>query len=183
MDHEHEKVPSPIRIVDRRRFDDDGTPREGVEDRVQVTEPAAAPATSPPAPPRQPSAGAASPFAPQAPATPPPRPTASPVDVPKSAPNAPHSKRPADGPQLDFAHFCLSLASSAQMAMGLVANPHTRVVTKDLAAAQQTIEILGMLQQKTEGNLTPEEAQLLTEVMYALRMQFVEASKAGLPKT
>ena len=54
--------------------------------------------------------------------------------------------------------------------------------TVNLAAAQQIIDILALLELKTRGNLTAEERQLLEQLVYELRMRYVEVSKAGAPE-
>jgi hypothetical protein len=54
--------------------------------------------------------------------------------------------------------------------------------TANLAAAQQIIDILALLEEKTRGNLTAEERQLLEQLLYELRMRFVEASKTESPE-
>ena len=51
----------------------------------------------------------------------------------------------------------------------------------DLEAAEQLIDIIAMLEEKTRGNLTPEERQLVEQVLFELRMRFVEARKAQSP--
>lgn len=80
-------------------------------------------------------------------------------------------------PPIDFTVFVLSLASSVQVHLGLVANPGSQKIEKNLSLAQQTIDILGLLQEKTKGNLTPEEGQVLQSVLSDLRLQYVEAKK------
>jgi hypothetical protein len=79
--------------------------------------------------------------------------------------------------KIDFQTFTMSLASSVQISLGLVAHPMTGQVEKDLTHAQQTIDILGLLEAKTEGNLTPEESGMLRQVLFQLRMAYVELSK------
>ena len=78
---------------------------------------------------------------------------------------------------IDFPTFILSLASSVQISLGLIANPMTGKTEKDLMHAQQTIDILGMLETKTANNLTPEESGLLKHMLFQLRMQYVEVGK------
>ena len=78
---------------------------------------------------------------------------------------------------IDFATFVLSLSSSAAYHLGLVPHPEDQTSTSNLPMAKQTIDILGILQEKTKGNLTGEEERLLGEVIYNLRMAFVNASK------
>jgi len=83
-------------------------------------------------------------------------------------------------PQLTFTAFVLSLASSAAIHFGDLADPESGEKTApNLEGASQMIEILSLLEQKTRGNLTPEEQQLLEELLYELRMRFVEASGSG----
>lgn len=83
----------------------------------------------------------------------------------------------SQGGPIDFSTFILSLASSVQISMGIVPNPMTGTVNKDLNHAKQTIDILGMLEEKTAGNLNPEESGMLKNILYQLRMQFVEIQK------
>ncbi len=77
---------------------------------------------------------------------------------------------------IDFYTFCLSLGSSAFMHLGDAPLPDG-TTAENLVLAKQTIDILGMLQDKTRGNLTNEEGQLLTNLLYDLRMKYVAASK------
>jgi hypothetical protein len=78
-------------------------------------------------------------------------------------------------PQIDFSTLVLSLATSAMVHMGLVPDPEGGASEKNLPLAHQTIDTLEMLQSKTRGNLTDEEAKLLQSVLYELRMGFVKA--------
>jgi len=81
-------------------------------------------------------------------------------------------------PQLDFNAFVLSLGSSALIHLGVAPDPTTNETQKpDLALAQQSIDLLALLQEKTRGNLTPEEAPLLQGLLYELRMKFVDVAK------
>lgn len=83
------------------------------------------------------------------------------------------------GPQgpIDFQTFVLSLASSVQISLGLIPNPISGEVKRDLTNAKQTIDIIGMLEEKTLGNLAPEESGLLKNILFQLRIQYVELSK------
>jgi hypothetical protein len=78
---------------------------------------------------------------------------------------------------LSFTAFVLSLASSAAIHFGDIPDPdgHTRS-EPNLEGASQMIEILALLEQKTKGNLTAEERQVLEQVLYELRLRFVNAS-------
>lgn len=78
---------------------------------------------------------------------------------------------------IDFQTFVLSLASSVQISLGLIPNPISGEVKRDLINAKQTIDIIGMLEEKTSGNLSPEESGLLKNILFQLRMQYVELSK------
>ncbi|OGP14540.1 MAG: hypothetical protein A3I75_00685 [Deltaproteobacteria bacterium RIFCSPLOWO2_02_FULL_50_16] len=80
-------------------------------------------------------------------------------------------------PTIDFATFLLSLASSAQIQLGLTPHPETNKKESHLEGAKQTIDILGLLQEKTKGNLSENEAKLLEAILYDLRMVFVTLNK------
>ena len=85
-----------------------------------------------------------------------------------------------DEPELSFTAFVLSLASTAAIHFGDLPDPQSgRRAELNLAGAAQMIEILALLDQKTKGNLTAEERQLLEQVLYELRLRFVEASGAA----
>ena len=84
-------------------------------------------------------------------------------------------------PHLDFATFVLSLSHSALMHLGEVPDPETNKTQVDLALAKQNVDILGLLEEKTKGNLTGDEERLLAQVLFDLRMRFVERSKADAP--
>ena len=81
---------------------------------------------------------------------------------------------------LSFTAFVISLASSAAIHFGDLPDPNTgQLAELDLDGAAQMIEILGLLQDKTRGNLTSEEHEVLEQVLYELRMRFVQASGGG----
>lgn len=88
-------------------------------------------------------------------------------------------RRDAEGkpPQSTFAAFISGLATQAFMTLGLVENPLTGKQEKDLDAAKHLLDTLGMLQEKTQGNLTPQEVSYLEELLYSLRMAFVKESQ------
>src|SRR5262245_9416389 len=82
--------------------------------------------------------------------------------------------------EVTFVGFVLSLAHTAAFHFGDVPDPATgRPGPPNLAAAQQIIDILALLEQKTRGNLTAEERQLLEQIVYELRMRYVEAAKTA----
>ncbi len=81
---------------------------------------------------------------------------------------------------LSFTAFVISLASSAAIHFGDLPDPNTgQLAELNLDGAAQMIEILGLLEEKTRGNLTPEEHEVLEQVLYELRMRFVQASGGG----
>jgi hypothetical protein len=81
---------------------------------------------------------------------------------------------------LSFTAFVLSLASTAAIHFGDLPDPVSGQRSElNLDGAAQMIEILSLLEQKTRGNLTAEERQMLEQLLYELRMRFVEASHGG----
>jgi len=76
---------------------------------------------------------------------------------------------------LTFAAFVLSLASSAAIHFGDLPDPTGGTSEPNLEGASQMIDILTLLEEKTRGNLTAEERQLIEQVLYELRLRFVEA--------
>jgi hypothetical protein len=81
---------------------------------------------------------------------------------------------------LTFTAFVISLASSAAIHLGDMPDPATGARGEpNLDGASQMIEILALLEQKTKGNLSAEERQVLEQVLYELRLRFVEVSGAG----
>jgi hypothetical protein len=80
-------------------------------------------------------------------------------------------------PGITFTAFVMSLATTAAVHFGDMADPVTGTSEANLPAAAQMIEILGMLKDKTQGNLTPDESQLIESLLYDLRMRFVEVSQ------
>jgi len=83
----------------------------------------------------------------------------------------------ADTSALSFTAFVLSLASTAAIHLGDLADPATGQRTEpNIEGASQMIEILALLEQKTRGNLTAEERQVLEQVLCELRMRYVDAT-------
>lgn len=76
-----------------------------------------------------------------------------------------------------FNLLVLSLGNAALIALGLVSEPETKAIRKDLESARYNIELLEMLKQKTKNNLSSEESELLTELIYDLQLKFVDANK------
>jgi Domain of unknown function (DUF1844) len=81
--------------------------------------------------------------------------------------------------ELSFVAFVLSLASSAAIHFGDLPDPSGQLSPPNLEGAAQMIAILSLLEEKTRGNLTAEERQVLEQVLYELRMRFVQAQDGG----
>jgi hypothetical protein len=80
-------------------------------------------------------------------------------------------------PELTFAAFLWSLSEQALAALGEIADPMSGKVTHDLTLAQQMIDIIIMLRDKTRGNLDPHEQALLKEILSSLQMKYVELAR------
>lgn len=105
----------------------------------------------------------------------PPRAQADPAAKPAAEP-AP-GRAPGPLPAIDFATFLMSLSTSALVHLGLVPGREGTPGAPDLPMARQTIDILEILEEKTRGNLSVEEAHLLESLLYELRMRYVDAQK------
>lgn len=79
--------------------------------------------------------------------------------------------------EVDFSSFIFSLSTSALIHLGSIQNPISKKTEKNLPLAKQTIDLLGILQDKTKGNLTKEEEEFLNNILYDLRMRYVKESK------
>lgn len=79
-------------------------------------------------------------------------------------------------PAIDFSTFMMSLNASALVSLGVIADPGTGATAKNLPIGKQTIDIIAMLEEKTRGNLTPDEAKLIKGMLYDLRITFVKQS-------
>ena len=168
MAEEEEK---PIRVVDRRMFTAEGDLRPDFEPEET---PAAAPSQA--APPRQ--------APPPRPAAPPPAPPAA-AKAERAEPAAPSAAASGEGldeepppgePAGEFSAIVRSLATTAYSAMGLLPDP-SGARHRDPAIARQMIDWLGVLESKTRNNLSFEETDFLSRVLYELRLAFVEVTR------
>lgn len=80
-------------------------------------------------------------------------------------------------PEINFPTFIFSLNSSALVNLGVMEDPASSQKTKNLPMAKQTIDILGMMEEKTRGNLSDDEANMLKTMLYELRMLYVKESQ------
>lgn len=152
---EREEEQSSLKVKDRRKFNLDGSIREGyVEEKAEE-----APKPAPP-PQREPAA----PSSETAPASP-------------EAADATEEIPGADDPT-SFVNFLSTLATNAAVSLGMMAHPSTGKPQPDLDGAKYWIDILSMLRDKTKGNLHPQEAKLLEGLIADFRMQYVELMRA-----
>lgn len=80
-------------------------------------------------------------------------------------------------PHIDFSSFIFSLAHSALIQLGEEQDPFTGVSGINLPQAQETIDLLSVLEEKTKGNLTKDEETLMKNLLFSLRMKYVEKTK------
>jgi hypothetical protein len=96
---------------------------------------------------------------------------------PEAAPEAPPSEDAGPEvplPDISFPSFLVSLSSSAFISLGQIPDPHTGQQEKNLPLAKQTIDLLGLLREKTRNNLTSEEENLFDHLLYDLRMAYIK---------
>jgi len=150
---EDPKSPSNFKVVDRRTFSEDGTVRDRPEDDKREA-----------------------------------------VEIPGGRQVSPSSAPAATnrrGPELEdssdegdqgFETLISYLSTTAMFQLGLLPGPSGERIPTDLENARRTIDMLEVLQHKTRGNLTGEEEKLLEEVLYKLRMGFVEVERRRAQK-
>ena len=80
-------------------------------------------------------------------------------------------------PEVTFSAFVLSLNTSVLFHLGEIADPETGIKTVNAALARHAIDTLVVIEQKTKGNLTAEEAELLKNILYDVKMRFVKVMK------
>ena len=80
-------------------------------------------------------------------------------------------------PEINFSTFIFSLNTSALLHLGEIPDPATGKPQEDLAMAKQTIDLIAMLQEKTKGNLAPDEENLVKHILYDLRLRYVQKAK------
>jgi hypothetical protein len=84
---------------------------------------------------------------------------------------------PDSGIRIDFTSYTLSYYTQGLVLLGEVPNPYTNKKEEDLEGARHMIDILSLLEEKTKGNLSTQEQQLLESVLYELRMKFMVKTK------
>ena len=78
-------------------------------------------------------------------------------------------------PEISFINLVFSLSTSALIQLGEIQDPVTQQLAKNLPLAKQTIDLIGMLKEKTKGNLSSDEEKVLENILYDLRMRYVKA--------
>jgi len=96
----------------------------------------------------------------------------------ESAKDKPKAEHPPL-PEPSFPLLISEYATRTFLALGRIPNPTTQKAEQDLDQARYTIGMLEVIQEKTKGNLTDQENQILEDVLYQVRMQYVDASKEG----
>ncbi len=79
-------------------------------------------------------------------------------------------------PEVTFSTFILSLASSTLMHLGEVPNPETGRKEKNIILAKHSVDLLNMLEDKLTNGLTPDEKKLLQDVLYEVKIKYVQQS-------
>ena len=173
-----------FKVTDRRLFNPDGSPRD-IEREVETPdEPSAAPITAETATTQTPASASSPPPAETARREPSPPPVETPVE-PRAAPAMPP---PASGAAAEeasdptaFANLVMFIASPAAAAMGMTEHPGLAPGELDLPLAKHCIDLLGTIQQKTRGNLTAQEGQILEGLLAELRMQYISLTSTQRP--
>jgi len=159
--HEDEQEEVHYKVADKRKFNSDGSVREGVTlDAAPVEAPKPAPAAKDVEAP-EPAVEEAIPEAPQ---------DAEGEDGDEDLPGA---KDPAS-----FVNFLSTLATNAAAALGAIPHPATGQRSLDLDSGKYWLDTISMLREKTQGNLHPQEAKLLEQLLGDLKMQYVHLVSA-----
>lgn len=101
-----------------------------------------------------------------------------PAAAPSEAQDSPtHEASSQPLPEINYSTFIISLSTQALMHLGEVPSPLSGKVESDVPAAKQMIDLLAMLREKTRGNLNANEDRLMQDILFDLRMKYVEAVK------
>src|SRR5215216_4594286 len=162
-----------FKVTDRRLFNADGTPRD-LPPEEKPAEPPAVAAETPTAAPASSAAPA------EAPATPETEVAASAAEESPQAEEEELTEEDlADARDpASFVSFLMSIASNAASALGMMEHPVTHQRDVDVELGKHWIDVLGMLQKKTTGNLTPQEKRMLEGLLADLRMQYVSLANS-----
>jgi hypothetical protein len=100
-----------------------------------------------------------------------------PEEEPAASDKKTASEEDVQFPEVSFSTFIFSISSSVLLHFGEIPDPATGEKTKNLPMAKHSIDILSMLEEKTRGNLTDDEEQLITNILYDLRMRYVKETQ------
>ena len=168
MEREEEQQQSAVKINDRRKFNVDGSLREGVETAPEKSNTEAKPVAEKP---EESSAKTAKPGTPESE-------TGADQSEEKLTAEEEQEMRElgADDPT-SFVNFLTTLISQAAAALGAIPHPATGQRTLDLETGKYWIDVLSMLRQKTSGNLHSKEEELFKGLLSDLQMQYVQVSR------
>lgn len=155
--------PKELKVTDKRIFTADGEIRDEFKEEIRPAEPQAASAAAP-----QPEA-------------PPPQAPPKAAEKPQQPPREERRRTMADraqNPGTAFTDFVEPLIAQAYMFLGMLRDPRQPKPTVDVAGARQMIEIITMLKEKTDGNLTPDEDDFLATHLGELKLAFVQRTKS-----
>jgi hypothetical protein len=166
---EGEEAEGSFRVIDRRRFAPDGSERAPSDEATPETQPQAGSRDPAPEPPRARETHTAA---------------ADQRTAEEAYPNLgmptgePYGDERSGAAEPSFSTLLISLSTQALMYLGEIPDLEGGEAKKDLPAARNIIDLLGVLQQKTAGNLDANESALLERILYDLRMRFVELSRS-----
>ena len=151
-----------IKVTDKRIFTADGQIREEFREQIKPADPSAKPIEKP-APKPVESKSTAQP----------------PNTTDRRSPGSERRRTLADraAPGTPFTNFLEPLIAQAYMNLGMLPNPYQPQAKPDIGAARQMIDILTLLQEKTSGNLTPDEEEFLNTYLGELKLAFVKITK------
>jgi hypothetical protein len=144
-----DKEQKPLKVVDKRHFTHGGERREPDAAAAAFIKESGGPQASAPSPPA--------------------------AKKEKSSGSKQEAPGSVGAESLGFAEFILSLSSSAFVNLGQIPNPMTGQPEMDLEAAGSIIDVLQVLEQKTQGNLTPYEKEVMEKTLYQLKLIYVQA--------
>jgi hypothetical protein len=168
------------KVTDRRLFNPDGTPRDVPQnEKPEPTPTAAEPVSTASLPDSNTPANTAATAAPVEVDTPVESQSGTETAESPSAESGAEVELPGTEDPASFASFMMSIASNAASSLGMMEHPVSGKREVDLELGKHWIDVLGMLQQKTRGNLLPQEQQILEGLLSDLRMQYVSLTSAA----
>jgi hypothetical protein len=161
--HEENNEEVTFKVTDRRKFNPDGSLKEGVEIEPEPERPSVAAAEAVISDEKPQSAAAEGPFEERTATT---------------EAHGPDGEIPGEDDPASFINFLSTLATNAAASLGAVPHPVTGKRAVDLDTGKYWLDVLAMIREKTQGNLHPEEARLFEGLLADLRMQYVTMIRA-----